>query len=247
MNEALDAAEVFLAAVDEVAPGLVVGGYLVGSAVHGDYRPGKSDVDVVALVDGALSPPMVDGLAELQRRFPRLDGIYVTAEQLATGEVPEAHFHHGQLHPHDAYGATPVTRRELVTLGEHVRGPAIDSLEVRDDPIELLVWVRENLHTYWADWVRKAAGWSLLSLYALIPRGIEWCVLGTARMACTLSTGAVVSKTAAGEWARQQFDGRYESILTQAVRIRSGRFATPINAERKAEALAFMSHVVQTH
>ena len=249
LGVAVDVVESFLDEVDAVRPELVVGCYVVGSLVHGDYQPRHSDIDLVAVVDGAIDPATIEDLRGLHRRqhAARLDGIYVTAGQLAAGTVPEARFHHGVLEPRDPYGATPVTRRELVAKGVRVRGVAVDRLEVRDEPDELRAWVRENLHTYWADWVRKASGWTLLSLYALIPRGIEWCVLGTARMACTLATGDVVSKTDAGEWARRNLDARYESILSEALRIRSGRFSRPINADRKAEALAFMAHVVQTY
>lgn len=40
---------------------------LHGSLAAGDFRPGRSDIDLLAVIDGALSDPQIDALADLVR------------------------------------------------------------------------------------------------------------------------------------------------------------------------------------
>ncbi|MCK2220262.1 nucleotidyltransferase domain-containing protein [Actinomadura sp. ATCC 31491] len=53
----------YLAVADRLAPGLVAGCYVVGSAALGAWRPDVSDIDVVAVLDPAARP----GERELRR------------------------------------------------------------------------------------------------------------------------------------------------------------------------------------
>jgi hypothetical protein len=237
--------------IDARDPDLVVGFAVVGSLAYGDYKPGKSDVDFVAIVSRSLTDADLALLRDAHRAAPTrplLDGIYVTTEQLAGGApTVAARVHTGVLVADDEYGATPVTRRELATIGRAVRGPSPSTLEISNETGDLQRWVRQNLDTYWADWVSRASGFSLLAVYALLPTGIEWCVLGTARMLHTLVTGEVTSKTDVARWALEHVDERYHEVLRTAADIRQGRFSNPLSTfERKAQALAFMTYVVQT-
>jgi hypothetical protein len=49
-----NAVKEFLHRVDRAIPGRVEGFYIVGSACMGAFRPGRSDIDFVAVVDRAL-------------------------------------------------------------------------------------------------------------------------------------------------------------------------------------------------
>lgn len=239
----------FLGAIDDDLPGLVIGFHLVGSIAHGDYRPGKSDVDFVAVVGRPLDDGDLTMLRERHRAAPvrpQLDGIYATPEQLRAGTTPEARFHDGVLAAHDEYGATPVTRHELVERGVPIRGH-IDGTEIEHDTAVLQRWVRANLDDYWATWLRRASGWTPLAIYALVPAGVEWSVLGIARMLYTLETGRVTSKTAVAMWAIDHVDDRYTEILEMAQKLRRGRASNIFSMfDRKAQALAFMAHVLRT-
>jgi hypothetical protein len=238
-----------LARLDEAIPRRIVGFHLVGSVGYGDYRSGKSDVDFVAVLDDPLTGDDLEAIRRAHQAStarPALDGIYTTRQQLREGDTPEARFHDGLLAPHDEYGVTPVTRRELVTVGVPIRG-RIDPTEIEHDAIELRRWVRANLDDYWTSWVRRASGWTPLAIYALLPQGVEWSVLGIARMLYTLETGDVTSKTAVATWAIDHVDDRFEDILRTAQKIRQGRAGNIFSMfDRKAQALAFMAHVLQT-
>jgi hypothetical protein len=245
----LKAAQSLLDAVDEAQPDLVAGFHLVGSVAYGDYKAGKSDVDFVAVLDRELDESDVDILRQAHKSMstrPPLDGIYTTRQQLRDGTTPDARFHDGVLVARDDYGATPVTRRELATIGIPIRG-SIDELDIENDTVVLQRWVRENLDTYWTDWVRRASGWTPLAIYALLPRGAEWSVLGITRMLYTLETGLLVSKSAAAAWAIERVDDSHHEVLRSVERIRNGNAGNFLPmAERRAQALAYMSHVLAT-
>src|SRR5687767_14362926 len=75
--------------VDEKLPERICGLYLAGSVALGDYRPGQSDIDFVAVSDTALEPSELGMLrqvhTELRRMLPdpKLDGVYLTWPALA--------------------------------------------------------------------------------------------------------------------------------------------------------------------
>ena len=92
---ARNAAEDLLARVDRVVPGGVESFYVVGSACMGAFRPGRSDVDFVAIVDrdleraelaklravhvGRWTVSLIRDVA-LRRRWPLVcNGIYLKA------------------------------------------------------------------------------------------------------------------------------------------------------------------------
>ncbi|HEY6738397.1 MAG TPA: nucleotidyltransferase domain-containing protein [Actinopolymorphaceae bacterium] len=71
----LEVVRTYLRLVDEAAPALVEGLYVHGSVALGDYRPGRSDIDFLALVSHPLDEFELPGLAgvhdELGRLHPR--------------------------------------------------------------------------------------------------------------------------------------------------------------------------------
>ncbi|WP_279582729.1 nucleotidyltransferase domain-containing protein [Fodinicola feengrottensis] len=80
----------YLEAVDALAPGLVEGFYLEGSAALGDFQPHSSDIDFVAVTADRPDTTALGTLAEVHaklrnRRRPFLDGVYVTWEDLPRG------------------------------------------------------------------------------------------------------------------------------------------------------------------
>jgi len=100
--EAERSADLFLTTVDEAAPGLVTGFYLVGSVALGDFHPtgagrGRlstaSDVDFVAVTDRRVASgsremtALAEAHAATVARFPRphFDGAVLTWTDLAAG------------------------------------------------------------------------------------------------------------------------------------------------------------------
>src|SRR5437016_3994029 len=78
----------YLSAVDDEAPGLVQGLYLIGSVALGDYQPGHSDIDVVMITADRVSDDQIGALARAHERLrrahsrPHFDGPYLTWDDL---------------------------------------------------------------------------------------------------------------------------------------------------------------------
>ncbi|MEU7867482.1 aminoglycoside adenylyltransferase domain-containing protein [Dactylosporangium sp. NPDC049140] len=104
-----------------------------------------------------------------------------------------------------------------------MRGPAPSALDIHTDAGGLRAGTRANIASYWRPWLRRR-GLALLS-----DRGVTWGVLGLARMHCTLSTGGIASKSAAGGWALDAFP-EHAQVLREALRLRAG------DARRSASA-----------
>jgi len=248
----------YLSEVDSEAPGLVEGLYLVGSTAFGDYRPGQSDIDVVAVTAAPVDDDKhLSALARAHESLrsalphPNLDGPYVTWEDLTQAPDlagPGPYAHEGVYHPSGRFELSPVTWEMLRQIAVPVRGPDPSTLGVWHDRAALTAWTRDNLNTYWRRWRDRGA--RLLSRSGLItlgPWAPGWAVFGVSRQHNVITTGEVISKTAAGEYALRTFDERWHPIVRESLRLRGGRagrreFLTPF-ARRRA-LLDFIDMVI---
>ncbi|MFF2651652.1 aminoglycoside adenylyltransferase domain-containing protein [Streptomyces sp. NPDC058045] len=253
-----ETAEQYLSLVDETVPGLVEGLYLTGSAALGDFVPGHSDIDFVAVSASPATPAQAHALTEVHKllsvRYPRphFDGPYVTWRQLAddpAGVPPGPHAHAGRLRHPSSAGRTPVVWHTLARHGIPLRGPDPALLTVDTDPVGLARWTDRNLDLYWRPWWRRSsrlgtpAGLACLGSWAP-----AWGVLGVSRMHCTLATGEIVSKSAAGDYARDVFGPRWHRILDECLRIRRttdphSRYHSPLT--RRRDALAYVDTTIE--
>ncbi|MEV1174104.1 aminoglycoside adenylyltransferase domain-containing protein [Nonomuraea sp. NPDC049784] len=220
--------ETYLSVADVEAPGLVEGLYLEGSAALGDYRPGTSDVDFVAVT--AAEPPF----EVLERIHTRLgaypfEGCYLTWDDLRRdpselGTRPRAHA--GKLNPRG--GLNPVTWHTLARHGLTCRGPKPDELDIWHDPAALAAWTDGNLDRYWRRLVNRASHlaspWGLTCLGGY---GTVWVVTGVARLHYTLATGEITSKSGAGRYALEAFPECWHRVVDEALRLREEDTALP--------------------
>jgi predicted nucleotidyltransferase len=220
--------ETYLSLADAEAPGLVEGLYLEGSAALGDYRPGASDVDFVAIT---AADPSAEVLARIHGRLGAhpFDGFYLTWEDLRRdpaelGERPQAHA--GRLNRRG--GVNPVTWHTLARHGLTCRGPKPGELEIWNDPAALAAWTDGNLDSYWRRLVARASRLtSPWGVGALGGYGAVWFVTGVARLHYTLATGEITSKTAAGRHALEAFPERWHRVVNEVLRLRAEDDAQP--------------------
>lgn len=261
--------QTYLEQVEDAAPGLLEGLYVVGSVAMEDFRrgglltrygpsgAGSSDIDVVALT---LRPVRRSDLPALERvhrrvarRHPRpvLEGLYLTRADL--GRDPTFLGDHARVHAgrvrFDAQAASPVTWHELAGHGVRVHGPHPGRLGIWTDREVLRTWCRANLQDYWRGWHRRSA--SVLTgpgLACLTPFAPAWAVLGTSRSYFTATTGQLVSKTGAGQYAREAFDPRWRRIIEESLRIRTSSGARPLYGNpvtRRTATLDYVAMVVE--
>lgn len=238
-----------LAALDQAMPGAVEGFYLLGSVALGDYWPGESDVDFLAVIDpGADLSPLAGTHLALARSFPqvRCDGIYVTPEELALppdGLGPAAR--DGVLTYRSRDERHPVTWLTLLRHGLVARGRMPSPDWIAADVAAAIGYSRDNLARYWSPWPeqRRAPHRDhLLSL--LTDSGVIWGCLGVSRLHAAITAGSVLSKSAAGEHAKRYFPA-HRPIIDEAVRLRRGEITGYASPDQRAEALvAFMDDVI---
>lgn len=247
------AARRLAALLERNAPGLVSGLHLVGSTIDGDFRPGRSDLDFVAVLAHPASDDELEALAIVHRIYatdptmPRLDGIWITVPELAAG--PDASpdgptstdndffaFGHGNRNP----VAWTQLQEARTIVGE------LDRTTLWSNRDRLVEWVIQNAGAYWRHWHARHARWSRGGLAMLRPRFVMWCVLGISRLAFTAETGRIASKSAAGTWALGTVPTQWHPIVTEALRIRTGKgrptYASPFR--RRREALDFLAMMI---
>jgi hypothetical protein len=231
------------------------GVHLLGSVALDDYREGRSDVDFAAVIDGRLDGEKAARLARVhaamqQQGSPHFDGFYIAADRLhrapeprhAAAFVQDGAFRAGP----PCYEINPATWHLWAARGVALTGPAPAELGLVRDDDALRRFERSNLGTYWLDWTCKTR--SSLAGRATGERFdaaiIAWGVLGVARLACTLATGRIVSKTEAGRWASAEYGREDPAIVETALAARRGEIADVPVGEVLA-ALAFVERMIE--
>ena len=223
-----------LHAVDEALPGLVEMLYLTGSVALGDYRPGTSDIDFLAITRRPLNADDLATLAAIHTGIPaspHYDGLYLdhaTMTAMPDNEQVVPHIVNGAFNTDQPCGElNPVLWLTLTRYGIPARGPQPADLPVHADPHRLREYNLNNLKTYWqtlADRIRYVAADRAPTSEASADT-VTWTVLGPARLHYTLATGDIASKTRAAAYAADQFP-TWASLTARAQRHRDGQSVT---------------------
>ncbi len=220
-EQVADTCQRYLTAIDAAVPGLVSGLYLVGSLALGDFQPGRSDIDFVAVTSRALVDDDVTMLREVHAGLvtsASFDGVYLDGHELASppdDERPAPHTLHGEFKAGQPCSQlTPVTWAEFSRYGVTLRGRTPSQLGVRPAPARLHYWTLGNLAGYW----QRLADQGEKTLRGREPHAeanaetVAWSLLGCPRLHFTLATGDIASKSAAGSYAADIFPDYAELI-----------------------------------
>ena len=240
--DARERAGSYLRLADFLLPGWITGFYMVGSAALDEYRPGKSDVDFVAVVTHRPSRGELKRLRRLhvlagagsgwrsavRGRSPfsgTVNGVFVLEEdlQLPVTRIPPVASHvGGHFMVGRGFDVNPVVWHVLAERGIAIRGAATASLGLDPEPGVLRDWNLQNLNSYWSRWARSTMSLGLPGRVATaIPRSrirmVAWGVLGAPRLHCAIATREIVGKAAAGEYALATFESRWHPLITAAL------------------------------
>ena len=225
MNPAIDT---YLDLLDTAIPGGYTGVYVTGSAAIGDWRPDRSDLDILTLTTDPPSDEALDALNTAHRSVagqkPQLDAIYLpvasVGQRLDGDGVP--HVIDGVFR-RDGYLPDPVLWAIFDRNGVTVRGPAASSFHAGPDPEWLREWNIGNLNSYWHNWSVDARGKlvtrdpaSPISSYVAC-----FALLGPGRLHHTIATGEILTKTAAADYTAERFPA-YAELLGRAKEWRLG-------------------------
>lgn len=159
-----------------------------GSLALGDFRPGRSDLDLLAVVD---TPPDRDRLRTLHRALDRTEPYaatlhcsYLLRAELADVDRRHVTWAHRRLFDRTV---TPVTRRELALGGRTLLGPGPAGVMPDVADAVLADFVRADLAGFW----RPATGHPT---YWLRDVWVDGGTLTVTRAGITLAAGRLVSK-----------------------------------------------------
>jgi hypothetical protein len=199
-----------------------------GSLATGDYVPGVSDLDLVAVTRGPVGPPRQEVLAGLHRELDQevaqgldLGCVYVDVTNLADLRARHPMWTHGVLAHRTVSG---ITRAELVRHGFAVMGrqPAAVFPDMTDDDVRRAA--RAEICGYWAWASRRPLMW-------LNPVIADLGLTSMARGRYALQTGRLLTKTQAAPqahapaWLREQLRARRRGEQVASPRLRTALIA----------------------
>ncbi|WP_328772445.1 nucleotidyltransferase domain-containing protein [Streptomyces sp. NBC_00286] len=182
----------FLTELRDLAPVAV---WAHGSLGGGDYQEGRSDLDLVAVLDDPITPSTVWRVARLHARLrnealvAKLHCSYLTPGTADGAGRRHLTWAHEELFKRPV---TPVTRRELHAFGLVLHGEAPAALLPPVPDGELSAFVVRDQRDYWRREVDRVGNWT---------QDI-WVDLGLvtyARAAVTLKDGRLITKREALE------------------------------------------------
>jgi hypothetical protein len=191
-----------------------------GSLALGDFRPGISDLDLIAVVGAAADDAQQDALTHLHRsleaRFPlaeKLHCSYLARDALADTRARHVTWAHRRLF---ARPVTEVTRRELHSGGLVLLGPPPGGLLPPVSDAELAAFVRADLRDFWLPATAAPLRW-------LQDVWVDLGMLTLARATVTLADGRLLTKGQALDTLTAM--NAPPSVVAD---IRARRYATPL-------------------
>lgn len=220
-------------AVAELAAKLIALGRVTdllvgGSLATGDYRPGVSDIDLVALTEGPLDAEARSTITAVHRTLDattaagaNLGCAYVAGSSLLDAASRHPTWTHGHLVDRPLSG---ITRAELVRHGFAVFGRPPDAVlaSMSDDDVRRAA--QAELAGYWARAVRHPWWW-------LDPSIADLGLTSMARARHALATGTLITKTSAIDaaqapgWLRGDLHARRCGSAVRSPRLRTAMVA----------------------
>ncbi|MFE0375045.1 nucleotidyltransferase [Streptomyces inhibens] len=202
-----------------------------GSLAGGDYRQGRSDLDLIALLDRPCTPEEERHLGELHQTLEATDSLaaklhcsYLVAD--GTAADPERNHltwaHQELMHR----TVTPVTRRELHTFGRVLHGDAPAAFLPPVTDAQLAAFVLTDLRDFWRPALDHPERW-LQDIW------VDLGLLTLARATVTLRDGTLISKGEALAVLNEL--GAPRDVVTD---IRNRRYGPPASTPAPTPALA---------
>ena len=162
-----------------------------GSLALGDFRPGRSDFDLVAVVDGQLDAVHHERLLTVHRALAadvplaaKLHCSYLPSNRLSDPGCPHPTWAEGEWFERPV---GPVSRRELHNGDLSLYGPPPTTLIPPITDAELDAFVRADLRDYWLPATAARARW-------LDDIWVDLGLLTYARATVTLRDGRMITK-----------------------------------------------------
>lgn len=202
----------------------VLGIYVSGSLVMGDFEPVSSDIDFLAVTRGPVGAAAIERLSALHARLPqpwggRLEGEYAALAQFSAAGVagecpsvsPEAGFQAAVSGQFTAENLAAMRERSITLVGPHPREllPAVDAAV-------LGAAFRAYLEELSGELKEVDAGGVAIPLERLAS-----AALNVARCLYGLRTGHIATKREGARWLAHE-EPELEAALSAALAVRHG-------------------------
>ena len=210
----------------------LLGLYLYGSVTTGAFVPGISDIDLLAVTDGPITPEIIARLqpmhAQIAACFPRwqdrIEVIYVPRQALATFRTQFSEI--GVISPGEPLHILSAGIDWLMNWhqvrhgGQVVTGPPVATYVPDTTIAEYVTAVREHAAAF-GDWMPAMQA----------PRQQSYAVLTLCRALYTVRHGHGASKADAAAWLAAEMP-HYAPLLEQALRWREVAPTDPTISDR---------------
>ena len=206
-----------------------VGMYLYGSLSSGDFDPISSDIDFLIVTTDMLEEEMIEALDAMHQRIwdsglkwaDKLEGSYLPQGRLPRYEengeayptVNEGRFY---VAPH---GSDWIIQRHIIREeGLVLAGADPKSMIEAVSPDDIRRAVTGILQEWWYPMLEDPS-W-------LKSHGVEYhayAILSMCRSLHAIEHGTIVSKPVAAKWAQQEFKGRWQPTIEQALAMQTGQ------------------------
>ncbi len=242
VNELLQAYE---QGIRPILGGDLRGAYLTGSLSYEAFDYGRSDIDIVVIVQRPLSPTRVEAAGrfhvELEKRFTawarRIECSYTPVEmltQVRPPREPRPYWGAGVLYEAAQYGNEWVINNYLL----YRHGIVLYGPEFRElcGPVDIEEVQKACVRDLFQEWEPKAgdAVWFRDSHYS------SYFILNLCRILYTVIRKELVSKQAAAAWVQSRYGEPWRSLIEKAARWHYG-----MELDIREQAIAFLDLVVQ--
>ena len=216
-----------LSGVQRILGDDLLGMYIYGSLASGDFNPLTSDIDFLAVTRarGEANALFASPLCELHAQLiaggnpwaSRLEGAYIPLETLRHPDPAAPAFpctNEGKFYLAQMEDDWAIRRHLLLKAAIVLAGPPVQEFIDPASPEELRRAVSAFLYDWWQPMIERSPSVPFRLDTAEYQR---YAVLTMCRILNTLRTGEFLSKAAAGRWALQTLDSRWQPLIQRAL------------------------------
>jgi hypothetical protein len=207
--------------IQAVLAGDLIGLYLYGSLVWGDFDPAISDIDLLAVTAGVLGSAELSALEQMHADFAaahpawdnRVEVAYVSASALQTFKTQPSEI--AVISPGEPFHTKSAAADWLINWyfvrerGVTLAGPPPQSIIIPIAKAEFIQAVRNQARS-WRGWVERAAH----------RKAQAYAILTLCRALYVVRNGEQVSKLRAAQWAQRELP-EWSALIASALAWRA--------------------------
>jgi hypothetical protein len=209
----------------------LLGLYLTGSLTCGDFDPGSSDIDFLAVLGKELSDEQLGAITDMHERIgaavprwaTRLEGSYITKDMIATKDRPtrkRPYVNGGEINLSRYGNEWTINLYALKECGIAILGPAPKEMFPRVDIDDVRAASRQDLID---DWLPKLADPDAFHQASYDSNHLRaYAVLTMCRILHRATHDGIASKRVASKWVRETCGEPWSHLVEQAENWRHG-------------------------